>query len=87
MSSGLCYCGEPGSPGHAPHDAKYDLTAALARIEELEGDVRDLEARLGLQRPRLTRAIGLWYREHPDSPLPDIGTLVDWLITKAGLNP
>ena len=35
MNDGLCYCGEPGTPGHAPHPA------ARAKLEKLAGLVRE----------------------------------------------
>ena len=60
---GLCYCGEPGSPGHAPHpppDAKDKRIAELEQqLAAAESYMAELETKLAKLGGRLVRAVNL----------------------------
>ena len=66
MSDGLCYCGEPGTPGHAPHAAAWALDrlldladARLRRLIErgkaLQADIKDAKDEIAIIKDLIRR--------------------------------
>lgn len=54
---------------------------------DLRDKNEDLERLFALQHTRVRAAEAAWRNEHPgkENVLPDLGTLVEWLMKKAGL--